>query len=519
MLCPWGLAEGSLGSYRPVRCPGLPLPAAHSCFADIFLKQTMINRVSVLRRNHFFYDEARFLRSTVATGSPGRRGPGSRQVGRAARHREPARVGGRTMPRYAGRQGRGEENRDRLLRLLHQRSPVTRATIGRVLRLSPAAVSHLLHRLLVEGLVVEEDLPEGQRQTSRGRRPSAIRLNPRFAQAIGLEVTDVEVHGVLVDFAAQPLVQVHHRLPALLNPQGVLAALETVARSLMHHPLRGETPLLGLGVGVHGVVDPERGVSHTFPPMEAWRDVPVARLLAQRLGLPVFLDFRLYAATLAELLHGEGRHHRCFAYLNAADGATLGLGYVEGGRILRGQLGLVGQLGHLCVEPDGRRCFCGSRGCLITVASPRAVVERAQEEIRAGVETSLAAVARRRAMAGESLVFSDLVQAFHQRDKLAVDLLAQAAHYLGLGIAHAVNLLNPAVVILGGVLAGAGDEFVHMIDRTVARHTVPRAYQQTVLKPSRLGAQAGALGAAALVIQRLVEERGIEPPPPVEAVL
>jgi len=231
-------------------------------------------------------------------------------------------------------------------------------------------------------------------------------------------------------------------------------------------------PVAGVGVGVPGLFDADTGCIELFPNLPGpWQGTPVTAPLADALGVSVSIINDARAFTLAETRVGAAAGCRTVAAYVLGTG--IGGGIVVDGRLHLGPHGRAGELGHCVVEPDGPRCGCGNRGCLEAVATSGALARLAGQP-SADATFAAAAAGDRRA---------------HQ----AIDRVTDA---FGLAIANMVTVLIPERVVIGGGVAAAGAALFEPLRAAVARHQtlVPPDWYQIV--PARLGAYAGAIGAA-----------------------
>ena len=155
------------------------------------------------------------------------------------------------------------------------------------------------------------------------------------------------------------------------------------------------------------------------------------------------------------------------------------------------------EVGHITIVPDGHRCKCGNFGCLETVASYPAIVVRAKEQIKSGKETLL--IKRTRGLT-QPITITAIIQAAQQGDALAIEVLQEAAGYIGIAVAGVINILNPSMVIIRGELTALGDLFFEPIREVVRRQAFSISLTNVQIVPSSLGPRAAAIGAAALVI-------------------
>jgi glucokinase len=219
-------------------------------------------------------------------------------------------------------------------------------------------------------------------------------------------------------------------------------------------------------------------LSHHGP---GWEDFPLVALVAAIWSEPVEMDNDANAAALGEARYGAARGRANVLYLTVSTG--IGGGVVLDGKLYRGSRGLSGEIGHTIVQPNGPLCACGKRGCLEAVAAGPSIA-RAYVESAGSHESVTAEEVFRRARAG---------------DALAAGIIRDAIKYLGVGIANAINLLDPDLVVVGGGVSRAGDALFVPLREAVRRNCVPSPPGAVPVVPAELGEAVGVLGAVALV--------------------
>ena len=334
-----------------------------------------------------------------------------------------------------------------------------------------------------------------------GRRRVGLELNPSYASAVGVEITDAEVHAVFIDIQGRVKDSASRAFSSDATPDQILAQVAEVYRQLESRS-DGNAPIRGVGVAVPGLVDAERGVALWIPGLLQWHDVEVVRLLEDSLGVPVFLDWRAYTATLAEQWFGAGRGEDNYLYVNVDDG--VGMGIVMGGELIRGATSMAGMLAHLRVSDstDGPVCVCGNVGCLQARIAIPALIHRAQRAVADGVLSVLTTPSR---LNDGVLSYTDLVRAAEEGDKLARNLLEDTGETLGLAIADLIHLLNPRLIIVGGQIVRAGNLILEPALRSARRRTLSPMFAATRVVASTLRPGAAILGAGTLVLEHVLE--------------
>jgi glucokinase len=292
--------------------------------------------------------------------------------------------------------------------------------------------------------------------------------------AVGVDVGATKAVAVRVSPDGSVLARETVRTPAA-DVEAVSAATLEVARSVV------DATAVTLGIGAAGIVELGTGRLR-YAPNIAWRDVDLREVLAP-LGLPTVVDNDCTAATVGELLAGAGHEASDFLYVGVGTG--LGGGIVSDRQVRRGAHGFAGEIGHIIVEPGGVRCGCGNRGCWETVASGSAVSRLGKERLGVGGH--------------------EVVTAAHGGDDAAIAVLAEVGTRLGEGIAGLVNVLDPAMVVVGGGAAlGAGDL---MLDPARAAYSgaveAPEYRPAVPIVPAALGEDNVAIGAALWALDEL----------------
>jgi glucokinase-like ROK family protein len=380
-------------------------------------------------------------------------------------------------------------NRALLLALARDLRVTTCPALAERSGLSRATAYVIVDELQRAGVLVEA----GTGKSNGGRRPQLLRFEPRARFAVGVEMGERDLHTVLTDMDGTVL-QREVTVAQGTTPGPVLdAATESITRLVSQVPRQ---QVLGIGFAAPGLVDIESGLVHTAVGYD-WGEVPLAGLLGERTGLPVSVANRSKAAALGEYYSGAGVGARLLVYIYVGRGIAAGI--VRGGDLDAGVNSSAGEIGHITIEPAGGLCDCGNRGCLHTVAAGAVLLAQA----RAGLRLGGGAVLRERCGGvPQRLTTIDLAEAAAAGDSIAVPLVQESGRYLGIAAAAVINLFNPDRLILGGPLAAAGPVFLDAVRDEARRRALAVPFGAVQICPSALGSDAGAIGAAALVLGR-----------------
>jgi glucokinase-like ROK family protein len=373
-------------------------------------------------------------------------------------------------------------------------APLSRAQLASLTGLNKTTISSLVQELLTQGFVREAGL-----RSSRGGRPAMlVELNPHAGCMIGVEIGVDFITAILTNFRAEIEWRYYESTESHQSQETIIHRTQEILRDATHVAERLGLPLLGIGVGIPGLVDIDSGTV-LFAPNLRWHDIPLRELLAQSLSVPTLVDNDANLSALGEYYFGAAREVETFIYL--AIGIGLGGGIFIEGRPYRGLGGYAGEFGHMAVQSNGLACRCGSYGCWETVVSNRAVVTRAQAAAEAHPHSRLMALAQ-----GQSanITLPLVVKAAEEEDEIALEVLRETGHYLGIGLANLVNAFNPELIVLGGAMSQAYLLLLPITEQVVAERAIAGPAKLTPVVISAHGQDACALGAVGSVLHKIL---------------
>ena len=376
--------------------------------------------------------------------------------------------------------GLRRENRAAVLWSLYFSQPGTRQDLSAATGLSAASVTNVIRELLNEGIVVEA----GSVDSDGGRPRVMLEVNPDYGYVIGADIGETRVRVELFDLAMRerakadfPLNPREHDVDVVVA--SVLSGLDSVLTESGIEP----AAVLAMGVGIPGIVE-QRPEALVHGQTYGWEAVPIERLLRAGTDLPLHIENGAKTMGQAELWFGAGRGARNAVV--ALIGSGVGASLISGGTTYRGATSSAAEWGHTTVMVGGRKCRCGSAGCLEAYVGAQAILERYGRPTAGNDEESALAA---------------LVDAA-DTEPLAAAILDETADYLGAGIGSLINLFNPERVILGG-WAGLllGGRLLPRIRESARRHSLRHPFAATSLELGQLGPEAVALGAATLPVE------------------
>ncbi len=369
-------------------------------------------------------------------------------------------------------------NRAILLNAIKTNGPISRVVLAHLSGLSPATVTAITGDLIDENLVFEKETGD----SSGGRRPILLALNPRGGFVIGVKLMEDHAVGALTDLNAAVLYK-----DSIIFPDGsldsVISALVSLVNTLIYQGGIHKKQLLGVGIGLAGVVDSSSGMLRQSP-FFGWKDTPLRDLLHARLHVPIHIDNDVNTLTLGEKWLGAGLPEDNFVVITVGRG--IGMGMVINGQIVRGKSGGAGEFGHIVVDPDGPPCECGKRGCLEAFLSDKALLATARKEIGQDV-----------------LDIDDLIGRASAGNPAAHRVLTRAGTLLGRQIANLINILDPKLIVISGEGVRMGEAFFSALRVAVEQNVMPGLAKDSEIRIAAWEDDVWARGAASVVIGEL----------------
>jgi predicted NBD/HSP70 family sugar kinase len=362
----------------------------------------------------------------------------------------------------------------------------TRGELAAMTGLARSTIAQRVDALLTHRLLI----PGGDSASTGGRRPTRLAFNRDAGVVLAGDVGATHSRVAVTDLAGEVLAQDVHDIAVAEGPDIVLAWLEQTFDRLLLEIGRAVEDVRGIGVGLPGPVEFAAGRPVSPPIMPGWNLYPVGERLGDRFSAPALVDNDVNIMGLGEYW-SNWRDEEVLLFVKVGTG--IGSGIVTHGRVHRGADGAAGDIGHIHVpDYDDVVCRCGNLGCLEAIAGGAALATRLRDM---GLDTRT----------GRDVV----AQVLHgQHD--AVRLIRQAGLTIGGVLATCVNMLNPAVIVIGGDMAGAGEPLLAGIREVVYRRSLPLATGSLRIAPSELGDEAGITGAAVMVIETILAPAAVD---------
>ncbi len=365
---------------------------------------------------------------------------------------------------------------------------ISRVELARQMNLTRAAVTAIVNDLLDSGVVreVEDHYPSG-------RRPIVLEINPDGGFVLGIDMGATHVGILLADYSARLIGEIEAPLDITQGPQACLKTVVDLAHTLIEKNSIQAGSIHAVGIGVPGPVVAGAGIV-SFPPiMPGWNNYPIRDTLVKEFNCPVVLSNDAELGAIGEWAYGAARGVHNLLYLKVGTG--IGAGILLEGQVYRGTSGSAGEIGHITINENGPLCTCGNYGCLEAMAGGKAIATKAVELVRKGQRTQLSSI-----QPADSITSQDVINAARGGDLLSQQIIMEVGVHLGTALASAVNLFNPAMIVVGGGVAQIGDLLLEPVRRTVYQRGLRTASQAVRITTALLERRSSGMGA---VVQAL----------------
>ena len=386
-------------------------------------------------------------------------------------------------PRKATHQQTKQHNRDLVLKTIFNHESISRAEIARVTKLTRATVSDMVANLVDEGLVEEI----GYGESIGGKAPILLSLVADARYLVGLNLAQDKFIGSVVNL----LGEIKETVEFPVDESDGEQALQLIYKILDQLTESEWKPIVGIGIGTPGLVNTREGVVVNAVNLD-WQDLPLARLLETRYSLPITVLNDSQATAIGEFVYGDG-HHSEDNLIVVTVKHGIGAGILINGSLFQGDGGGAGEIGHVVVQENGTLCRCGKHGCLETVASARAVVQRVADLASEYSNSELA-------NSPQNISLDAIEDAWGENDPLAQKVIFDAAFALGKSIAHLVGALNIQKIVLTGDMVRFGESWLRTVQEAMSDAALTRIAQDTQIEIGKLEFRGCILGASAFML-------------------
>ncbi|MVM41469.1 ROK family protein [Spirosoma sp. HMF3257] len=377
----------------------------------------------------------------------------------------------------------------KLLAHLYTETNCTLAYLTKALHSSVPSVTNLVEELIDNKWVTTLGTATG----SNGRRPVLFGLDTKHNYVAVLDVSTHDTKILFMNTQREVIFRGDYDLRLNDNPAFLSSLASYFTNALADSGLPSDA-VIAIGVSMPGLIDARRGLNLTYKnlnqPGESIKD-----WFSVQTGYPVYLINDTKATVLGESRFGGAQGKKQVLAINIDWG--VGLGIIVNGEVFQGASGFAGELGHIQIDPEGELCYCGKIGCLNTVTSASALVRRVQRDILAGQVSKLAAFYH----TVDQIDIDEIINAAHKGDSYAIDVLHETGFQLGKGLAIAINLFNPEVIIVDGILSKAATFILNTIEQAISKYCLSDFRNDLTIEITQLDGTAKWLGTHAYMME------------------
>jgi N-acetylglucosamine repressor len=381
----------------------------------------------------------------------------------------------------------------RIVKYLYINGSRSSMEVGKQLRISTPNTFSLLNDLTDKGLIEKK----GRGDSIGGRKPDLYGLRADCFYVMAVEMNIYSTRIAIFNSNNENLTGIKEFPLTMNNEPETLDMLVTIIQQFIKHSGIKPQRLTGIGISMPGLVDSVGGINHTYL---KYGDIPLVHLMEDKLQVPVFIENDANSIALAEYRLGLAKSKKEILVLYMDWG--IGLGMILNGKLYRGVSGFAGEFSHIQMEDDGKLCRCGKLGCLETIASGTAVVQKAEDGLASGKASLL-----QKKITGQKnkLELKQVIDAAMAGDQFAINLFSEIGTNLGKGISILIQLLNPELIILSGKMSEAGQYLITPIQQAIQTYTMSQLQAKTKIVLSKMGQEIGIKGALGVVMENIFE--------------
>jgi N-acetylglucosamine repressor len=345
-----------------------------------------------------------------------------------------------------------------ILRTIRALGPVSRVRLQKETNLSWGTITSSIKELLGKRVVKEI----GAVNTGVGRRPVELDMNTTEHFVVGVRLGGSYIRSIILDIKGNTAAEYKEFVDARGSKERILGQLFESVDTILGNAGIGLENVAGIGVAAPGAIDAHAGICLYAPHHPNWKNVNLKKSFEERFNKPCYVDHVNNCTALGQMLFGQGRGINNFLCVLLGTGISAGI--IINGEVYRGTNCAAGEFGHICIDPNGPECACGSKGCLEVYASGPALARIGRASAAKNPTSKIIA------LTGGSLedISGEVVfQAAVEGDPAALKIFKDMGFYLGIGISNLIDLFNPERVILCGRVSQAHRFFLPSLEKTV----------------------------------------------------
>jgi len=393
-----------------------------------------------------------------------------------------------------------QTNRNIILNLFRNCGKVSVSDLAKEVNLSKPTLTTIVNYYMKKGLVV--NVGKGSSTEEGGKKPNIYKFNKMGGYAIGMIISANKLSGVITNLKVEILYKKSVPLETDEKFESVLDKIINLYGNLINISGVDRQRVIGLAVGAYGITNIDRGEIIFLPHFPSWgMNINLKEKILERIpdNIPVIIDNHSRFQVFAEKVMGLGKGKNNIVAVQAGKGLVAGV--IIENEIKRGNHYLIGEVGHMVVDPEAREiCVCGGKGCFEAMVTTNRILRIAREKYNDYPDSVIF-----NGYGPGSVDINDVFEASNKGDKLALYLMDDVIKWFSIGISNIILVYDPQVVIIQGIFTRAGEYFIKALREKINRVSLFSIKRKTEIKYSKLGNNVGVLGAAAYVLSKYFE--------------
>ena len=387
-----------------------------------------------------------------------------------------------------------EINKKNILKIVIDVGQISRIDISRLLQISRPTTSAYIGELIEEGLI--EEIGKSDSTSSGGKKAVLLQFRVRAGYILGVMIGVKNIRIALTDLGSNIIEIMKIPTEEWLGPDAVIDKLVKNIKEIIKKFKINKEEIIGIGIGATGLVDSKKGLVIFSPNLNGWNNIKLKEIIEKKIGLPAFIENECRVQAIAEKKYGLAKNIKNFVCVETGTG--IGTGVFIDNRLVSGDKGMAGEVGHIITNLAGNRvCHCGNTGCLETLCSTSYLLEDIVDDIKKSGTSSR--------NSKSSLKLEDLYDLYNQGDEVATINVEKNAEYLGIGISNTIKMFNPELIIIHGEVIKFGEKYLKKVKESVSKNTFPKVKDDYNIQFSEMGDNVGVIGAASIVFNDIFD--------------
>jgi glucokinase-like ROK family protein len=387
-----------------------------------------------------------------------------------------------------------EINKKNILKIVIDMGPISRIGISRKLKISRPTTSAYIAELIEDSLI--EEIGKSDSTSAGGKKAVLLQFNNRAGYILGAMIGVRNIRVALTDLGSNIIEAVKVPTEEWLGPDTVINKLANSLKDVIKKSKVNKEQIIGIGIGATGLVDSKKGLVIFSPNLSGWENIKLKEIIEEKMGIPTFIENECRVQAIAEKKFGLARAVKDFVCVETGTG--IGTGIFVDNKLMVGNKGMAGEVGHLITNLAGNRvCHCGNVGCLETLCSTTSLLEDIENDIKKSGKSSN--------YNKGGLELEDLFALYSDGDEIVTRNVDNNAEYLGIGISNTIKMFSPELVIIHGEVIKFGERYLEKVKESVSKNTFPKVKDNYNIRFSELGENVGIIGATTIVFDNIFD--------------